>query len=157
METENFNAKSALRLTKIIYLAMLMGITIFLIVVLIMNSNLSVFELNLSDPLLTALLVMTITVLPIGYIISKKHFSKIDPNSSLGKKYELYQSGLLIRLATCEGISLFSITCLLITGNLISIVFLLISLSLFILYFPTPVKIATDIMLTESETEQFYN
>lgn len=156
METTPFTAKKALLQTRIIYFSLLTGITFFFIVALILVPG-PRFQADFSNPLFATLLLLTITAIPAGYIVAKKQLSKADSLTSLELKYPVYQSGLLIRLATCEAVSLFSIVCIIVTGNLFSVVFLALSVSVFLLYFPTPGKIGTDINLSETEMEQFYN
>ena len=156
METTNFNAKKALQLTRMIYSSLVLGITFFLVVVLMMSEKL-IFKIDASDPIILVLIVFTVIALPAGYIISKKLFSSIDPNSTLGTRYPKYQVGLLIKLATCEASALFSIVSILLTENLFALVFLFLSITVILTYFPTPAKIGIDINLTDSEIEQFNN
>jgi len=156
MENNNFNPKRALLITRIIYYSMLLGILFFLVVVVIVISNETIFKADLSNPFIVVLFVLLCFVIPAGFFISKKIFARVDPKTSLETKYPIYQSGLIIRLATCNSVSLFSIACLLITYNLFSLIFLLIAIYVFYLYFPTPSRIAEDINLTEREIEQFF-
>lgn len=155
MENNNFNAKKALMLTRMIWFVLLSGILFFFVVALTMSSQ-TTFSVDFSEPLFLLLLVLTCTSIPVGFFASKKYYRKADPLPYLSAKYPFYQSGLLIRMATCEGISLFSIVCLIITNNLFSLVFLAVSIIVLIMYFPNPSVIGSDLNLTESEIEQFY-
>jgi hypothetical protein len=136
---------------RLIYIAMLTGIAFFLVVSVIMSDNRSFFKAELSDPIIVALLFLTIMALPAGYLVSKRIFARIDPSVNLNEKLRLYMNGQILRLALSEGVSLFSIVSLLITGNLFSMIFLAISLAVFTLYYPSRSRIATEINLTESE------
>lgn len=156
MDNNNFNAKKALMLTRMIWFFLLSGILFFFVVALTISSQ-PTFRTSFSDPFFPMLLVLTCTAIPIGFFASKKYYRKADSLPYLSAKYPVYQSGLLIRMATCEGVSLFSIVCLILTNNLFAIVFLAVSIIVLILYFPTPSAIGTDLNLTESEIEQFYN
>jgi len=84
-------------------------------------------------------------------------FSKIDQNDILKNKLPGYQSGQIIRLATCEGIGILSLVSLLLSDNLFFLVFLFIALSVIIQYYPTPEKIGREINLTQNEIDQFYD
>lgn len=147
-----FDSKKALQLTRMIYFSLLTGITLFLAVVLNMSSNLF-FRPEFTNPLIPSLAILSCLLLPSGFIFSKKYFSKIDQDSGLERKYPIYQSGLLIRLASCEGVSLFAIVCLLLTDNLFCLIFLLTAILIYIAYYPTPDKIGLAVNLTDTEIE----
>ena len=151
MELKDFSPKTILMQIKLIYIAMLAGITFFLIVSVILSDNRSFFRAELSDPIIIALLFLTLLALPAGYLMSKRIFARIDPSVKLFEKLRIYMNGSILRLVMSEGVSLFSIVGLLITGNLFSMVFLVISLAVFTLYFPSLTRLATEINLTESE------
>jgi hypothetical protein len=138
-----------------IYFSMLAGILLFFLVITLTMLSKPFFRIDFSNPLFPALFILTCLVIPAGFYFSKKLFNNLKQESSLELKYPGYQKGLLIRLATCESICLFSIVCLLITENLFTLIFLFIALSVFIFYFPTPEKIGMDISLTDSEIELF--
>ncbi len=72
------------------------------------------------------------------------------------KKYPLYQTGLIIRLATCESVALFAIVCLILTHNFFNIIFFFVAVLVMIAYYPTPDRIGKEIGLTQYEIEQFY-
>lgn len=88
-------------------------------------------------------------------MISKMMFRQIDQNDRLMNKLIKYQSGQIIRLATCEGIGLLAIVSLLLTGNSVFFVFLLIIFTIFWQYYPTPEFIGRDLNLTEAEINSF--
>jgi len=68
--------------------------------------------------------ILSCIFLPLGYLIAKKTFSKIDQNDLLNNKLRKYQSGQMIRMATCEGVGLLAIVSLLLTSNLFFLIFL---------------------------------
>jgi len=155
MQSHTFNPKKALLQTRFIYFSLLAGMLFFLILVTTMMSRQPVLKIDFTNPLFLTLFILTCIGLPVGFFASKRYFNKMDPDAGLGNKYAIYQTGLLMRLATCDGVALLSIVCLLITNNLFSLIFLIISIAVFILYFTTPDKIGNDIQLAESEIEQF--
>ena len=155
MYNNKFDAVKALRITRIIYFSLLSGI-IFMSITALSITN-SYFKSDLTDPLFIVLFILTFTSPIAGYLISNTIFKKSQQQPDLASKYPLYQSGLLIGLATCEGPALFALVLLIITSNLLALIFLGVSLCFFIYYFPTPAKIAVLLNLTEAETELFYN
>lgn len=142
--------------TKMIFFAQIAGSLAFLIIVFYISGNMSKFSLDLTDPLLLSLAILCVTLIPFGYFYSRKTFSKINPEDPLSKKYPIYQSGLLIRLSFCQGIALFAVVNILITGNLFGIVFYFIAELVMLGYYPTPGRIGRLIDLTETEIELFY-
>jgi hypothetical protein len=155
MYPDNFNAKKALQSTRIIYFALTAGSLLFLIAVLNLSSGKLFFKSEFTDPLIISLPILLFLTIPMGYIISKKLFRNIDPNFTLKDKYPVYQSGLLIRLSTCNGVALLSVVCLLLTNNLMCLIFFLIVAIIFAAYYPTPDKIGIEINLTEAEIDLF--
>jgi hypothetical protein len=156
MTTDNFNPKKALQLTKIIYFSLITGSLAYMVLVFYIAADKLIFKPDLTDPLLLSLLILCCTTIPFGYLYSKKTCNKIDPNDLLRKKYSIYQTGLIIKLATCEGVALIAVGFLLFTNNLFSAIFFLIALIVMIVYFPTPDKIGKEINLTQSEIELFH-
>jgi hypothetical protein len=155
MYNDRFDAAKALRITRIIYFSLLSGIVLLVITALsITNSH---FTSDLTDPLFIVLIIMTFTSPIAGYLISNTIFKRALQLTDLASKYPLYQTGLLIGIATCEGPSIFAIILLIITSNLLALIFLGISLCFFVYYLPTPAKIAVLLNLTEAETDHFYN
>lgn len=154
MTTDNFDPKKALQISRIIYFSMLAGILFFMIMVFYVNSGKFIFNTSSGDPVFIVILVFCCIAIPSGYLFAKNLYNKIDPSLSFREKYPVYQSGLIIRLASCEGVALLCIVNLLISGNLINLFISILPLSVFISYFPTPEKIGREINLTPSEIEQ---
>jgi hypothetical protein len=155
MFTNEFNPRPALLVTRIMYFAMIAGMLLFLAVALYITKAGSYFKADFSDPFLIILIIMSITVLPLGSFISARVLPNSDPNETFRSRYSKYQTRLIIRLATCEGVGLFAVTCFLINPNMVFLLFLLIALFIMSLYYPTPEKIGSDLNLTQTEVESF--
>jgi hypothetical protein len=150
----NFNPKKAMQTTRIIYFAMLTGILFFTAVVFLIQTEPFTFNTNFGDAIFIVLLVLCCIAIPSGYLFAKNLYSKINPSFSFTEKYPIYQSGLIIRLASCEGVALLAIINLLLSNNLINLVVLLLPLSVIASYYPTPEKIGREINLTAAEIEE---
>jgi hypothetical protein len=157
MNTNEMSPKMFLRTTRVIYFALWSGLMTFLIMVLYINKNKLIFDTSLSEALMISTFLLACIFLPAGYIFARKLFGKIDQNELLMNKLNKYNTGQLIRLATCEGIGLLSIVSLMLTSNLFFIIFLLVSFFILVLYYPTPDKIGSEINLTQNEIEMFNN
>ena len=157
MNTNEMSPKMFLRTTRVIYFALWSGLMTFLIMVLYINKGKFTFNTSLSEPLMISTFLLACVFLPAGYMFARKLFGKIDQNELLMIKLNKFQTGQLIRLATCEGIGFLSIVSLMLTSNLFFIIFLLVSFFVIVLYYPTPDKIGVEINLTQNEIEMFNN
>ena len=155
MNANDISPKMFLRTTRVIYFALWSGLMTFLIMVMYINKSKFIFNTSLSDTLMISTFILACVSLPAGYMFARNIFSKIDPNDLLMNKLTKYQSGQIIRLATCEGVGLLSIVSLMLTSNLFFLIILLISFFIMVLYFPTPDKIGSEINLTQNEIEMF--
>ena len=157
MITNDISPKQFLKVTRVIYFSLWSGLIVFSLTVLFITNHKLVFNGSTSDPLMNSTIIIACVFLPAGNRYSKIFFSKINPNDLLMNRLSKYQTGQLIRLATCEGVGILSIVSLLLTSNLFFLSFLLVSWFIMVLYYPTPDKIGRDIKLTPNEIEMFNN
>jgi hypothetical protein len=155
MITNDLNPKQFLKMTRVIYFSLWSGLISFLIMVLFFTYSKLIFNTSMSNPLMISTFIIACVVLPAGKRYSKITFGKINQNDLLMNRLAKYQTGQLIRLATCEGVGILSIVSLLLTSNIFFLSFLLISLFIMILYYPTPDKIGMEINLTQNEIDMF--
>ncbi len=127
----------------------------FLVIVLSISAEPFFFSADLTEILFAMLLFLSILAIPGSFYFSAKTLKALNSNDPISKKFPVYQSALITRMAGCEGIGLFAIVCLLITNNLFSLVFLIAPLAAMISYYPKPEKIGREINLSHSETELF--
>jgi membrane protease YdiL (CAAX protease family) len=156
MISESFDPKKAFQITRIIFFAMMAGILLFAAMVFYIHSEPFKFSANLSDPILVMILILCCVAIPAGYLYTRNLYRKIDPSFSFREKYPVYQSGLIIRLASCEGVALLCIINLLLSNNLINLVIFIIPFTVIASYYPSPEKIGREVNLTPSEIEKFY-
>jgi len=69
------------------------------------------------------------------------------------QKLAKFQSGQIIRLATCEGAGLLAIICLMLTSNSVYLIFLVITFTVMIRYYPSPDMIGRCVNLTQGEID----
>lgn len=156
MLTTYFNSKAALRFARFLCLALLSGLIFFFLVAVYLSNETLFFKFDTKDPFTFVALILTCTSIPVGYIYSRKIFKSYKPGNAFSQKYPIYQTGLIIRLAFCEGVGLFSTVCLLLSSNLFFVLFFLIAVLAMISNYPTPEKIGEAIELTPGEIESFY-
>jgi len=155
MITNNFNPQQFLKMTRVIYFSLWIGLMTFFLMVLFITNHKLVFNTSMSDPLMISTFIIACVFLPAGNRYTRMTFRKINQDDSLMNRLTKYQTGQLIRLATCEGVGLLSIVSLLLTSNLFFLFFLFISFFIMILYYPTPNKIGIEINLTQNEIDMF--
>ncbi len=157
MITNNINPRQFLKMTRVIYFSLWSALITFFLIVLFTTNHKIIFNISLSDPLKISCFIIASVFLPAGKKYAGMTFGKINLNDTLMNKLSKYQTGQLIRLATCEGVGFLSIVSLLLTSNIFFLAFLLVALFTMIQYYPTPDNIGREINLTPNEVDMFNN
>jgi len=105
---EKFQAKGAFRALKIIFYALNSGLLLFFIVAIYLN-EMEIPEFQDGIDILTYVNVFLLASIPAGYTISSRRMEAIDAGDSFAKKFEQFQSAMIIRWAMIEGTALFSL------------------------------------------------
>jgi hypothetical protein len=156
-QTEHVNAYSVLRSIKVQYFSLVLGLLAFAAVAFYISESDYKLKFDTNDTILIAAIILLFFVIPIGYFVSKAIWNKIEINVSLKEKVIKYQPGFLIRLATCEGVGLFSLVGFLLSNNLMHIIITLITLLIIFYYFPSSEKVGLAINLTQAELDDLRN
>jgi hypothetical protein len=157
MIINDLNPRSVLKMTRIIFFALIAGLLIFLLVVLFIADSMPFLHTDLSVTLMVANFVFCCIILPAGYLFSKMTFNRIDQAGLLKNKLSGYQFGQIIRMAAGEGIGMLAIASLLLTSNYFFLIFLLITLIIMIRYYPSPDRIGRDLNLSQYEIDMFFS
>ena len=105
---EKFQAKGAYRTLKLIFYALNTGLLLFFIVAIYLNEmQIPAFKDGID--ILTYVNVFLLASIPAGYTISSRRMETIDAGDSFAKKFEQFQSAMIIRWAMIEGTALFSL------------------------------------------------
>jgi hypothetical protein len=155
MNDDTFDPKKALQATKTIYISIISGCMVFLAVVFAISTEKFIFRTDFSEPLAIALLVLSLISFPAGIYFSGKLLSKVNHSDPLEKKYQAYQTSLIVKMASCEGVALLSLVYLMLSNNSFSLVFFVIAIGVMMRSYPTPEKIGKELNLSLSETELF--
>jgi len=105
---ERFQPKAAFRALKLIFYSLNSGLLIFFIVGIYLN-GMQIPEFKDGIDILTYVSVFLLVSIPAGYSISSRKMEAIDPADSFARKFEIYQSAMIIRWAMIEGTALFSL------------------------------------------------
>ncbi len=151
--TEHSDSRSVLSSIRVLYFAMIIGLLSFLAVTFLISQDFK-FYFDKSDPVIFANLILFFLAIPAGYLVSKVIWGKIEKDLPLKDKLLKFQPGFLIRMGTCEGVGLFSIVGLLLSDNLIYLVFTGIILLIIFYYFPFPEKLELQIDLNQTELDE---
>jgi len=153
MAEEGFNPKQFMTNLRMLYLALVAGIIIFLAVVVNLLGNENITTTGGLDILLLVDVIVTAVMLPGAYLISNKLFDQINRKESLANRLAQFQSTFIIRLAMIEAPALLSVIVLLLTGNISALALFALSLALLALNYPTPEKIGRTLDLSDNEKD----
>lgn len=156
-QNDQLNANSALISMKVIYFAMILGLLAFVAVTFLISSPDFKFGFDTSDPILIVAIVLFMIAVPTGFFISKILWRNIGEELTLKDKVLKYQPGFIIRLASCEGVGLFSIVGFMLSNNLIYIIMIAVILMVIITYYPSVERIGKDLFLTDIDMENLKN
>ncbi len=151
MAQNTYDPKAAYSLVKKIYFAILAGPILFLFIALVITEGASSSAFDIQEPLNLALIIITLISIPMGSIISRRAFSAVKPEDDTRKKMAAFQSGMIIRLATYEGVELFSIVVFILTGNILVLLFAAISFAGILMTYPRPSYIRQSVGVNEDE------
>ena len=138
-----------LRMTNILFLALLAGQIIFgLLVLFVVNNGKMQFSIPpATDMFLIIVPVIALTSVAAGIFIFKLLLKKIAETEDMLAKLQLYLSATVIRLALIEGPSLLAIVCSMLTNNLFYIAISFLLIVYMISLRPTSYRIDNDINL----------
>ena len=105
---EKFQPKAAFRALKIIFYSLNSGLLLFLMVGIYLN-GMQIPEFKDGIDILTYVNIFLLLSIPAGYSISSRKMEAIDVVDSFSKKFEQYQSAMIIRWAMIEGAAIFSL------------------------------------------------
>ena len=105
---QEFHPRIAYRTLRVIFYALNTGLLAFFMVGIYLNGmQIPTFQSKID--ILTIVNILLLVSIPAGYTISNRKMEAIDPGETFSKKFELYQTAMIIRWAMIEGTALFSI------------------------------------------------
>jgi len=153
MAKEGFNPKQFMINLRMLYLALVAGVIIFLAVVINLLGSENITTTGDLEILFLIDVIVTAVMLPGAYLISNRLYEQINRKESLANRLAQFQSAFIIRLAMIEAPALLSVIVLLLTGNISALALFALSLALFALNYPTPEKIGRTLDLSDKEKE----
>jgi F0F1-type ATP synthase membrane subunit c/vacuolar-type H+-ATPase subunit K len=132
MIVTGFNPKQAYRALKLIFYALNTGLLVFFLVGIFLN-GMTIPEFSDRVDILTIINVLMLAAIPAGYSISTRKMAAIEPKDSFARKFEQFQTAMIIRWAMIEGVALLSLVGFIILQDakqLILFVFCVLALSM---------------------------
>ena len=105
---EKFRPGVAYRTLRIIFYALNTGLLLFFIVGIYLN-GMQIPAFKEGFDILTYVNVFLLASIPAGYTISSKRMEAIDAGDSFSRKFEQFQSAMILRWAMIEGTAIFSL------------------------------------------------
>lgn len=105
---EKFQPRLAFRNLKIIFYALNTGLMLFFMVSIYL-SGMEIPPFQDGIDILTYVNVFLLASIPAAYSLSSKKMDAIDAGDSFSKKFEQFQSAMIIRWAMIEGCAIFSL------------------------------------------------
>ena len=105
---QEFHPRIAYRTLRVIFYALNTGLLVFFMVGIYLNGmQIPAFQSKID--ILTIVNILLLVSIPAGYAISNRKMEAIDPGETFSRKFEQYQTAMIIRWAMIEGTALFSI------------------------------------------------
>jgi hypothetical protein len=135
---------------------LIFGVLSFLAVTFLISEDFT-YTFDKSDPIIFTNLILFLVAVPVGFLVAKTIWSRIEKDLPVKDKLLKYQIGFLIRMATCEGVGLFSIVGFLLSNNLIYLVLTGTTLLIIFYYYPSLEKIELHLELNQTEIDELRN
>lgn len=108
MRNPNPHPKAAFRALKLIYYALNTGLMLFFFVGIYLNGK-AIPEFKDGVDILTLVNILLMGMIPVGNMISGRKLAAIEPGDPFARKFEQFQSAMILRWAMIEGVALFSV------------------------------------------------
>lgn len=145
-----------LRALKIVYGALIAGVTFFLGVTMYLHTMSGPF---LTDQQMYVIMLgianaLAFSTIPVGFFLFKKRIENIDSISGTREKLARFREAMILRAATMEGPAFFFVVCFMLFGNFVFAGEAVLVLILMAYFFPTNEKIAAEIHIDAGELNQ---
>ena len=105
--------KAAYRALKLIYYALNTGLLFFFFVGIYLN-DMTIPEIKDGVDILTLVNLLLMAMIPVGNLISGRKIAAIEAGDPFARKFEQFQSAMILRWAMIEGVALLSVVGLII-------------------------------------------
>ena len=113
---QNPHPKAAYRALKLIYYALNAGLLFFFFVGIYLN-DMTIPEFKDGVDILTLVNLLLMGMIPVGNLISGRKIAAIEAGDPFARKFEQFQSAMILRWAMIEGVALLSVVGLIIVQD----------------------------------------
>ncbi|MEZ5072592.1 MAG: hypothetical protein R2751_16920 [Bacteroidales bacterium] len=145
-----FSPRQAFRVLRLIYLSMNTGLILFFFVVVNLNGW-SIPGFRDEVDMLTFVNVLLLVCIPLGYYLSNRRMATIEAGSPFARKWEVYQTAMIIRWAMIEAVSLFSLVGLMLLDDAKHLVLFILCILVFSLNSVTKDRVIAGAKLNRDE------
>ena len=149
---QEFQPRMAYRILRIIFYSLNAGLLVFFMVGIYLN-GMQVPSFKDDIDILTIVNILLLGAIPVGYTISSRRMEAIDPADPFSKKFEQYQTAMIIRWAMIEGTSLFSIVGLILLQDAKQLVLFILCILVFSMNTITKEKVIRSAKLNKEEAK----
>lgn len=150
MQNNNAKSKEYFTVLKVIFVGMIFSQLIMLFVSLLIFSNIQP-NLELNSILEIIVTLLFAVAIGITYIFTKQKMKSITEKKDLSEKLSEYRTLFIMKFAILEMPSILGIVSYILTGNNLFLIYTVLIILVFIVNYPSKVRIASEIGITESE------
>ncbi|MEN8229743.1 MAG: hypothetical protein ABFS38_16395 [Bacteroidota bacterium] len=149
---EELQPRTAYRIIRIIFYSLNTGLLIFFMVGIYLN-GMQIPGFQDEIDILTIVNILLLGSIPAGYTISNKKMEAIDPADPFPRKFEQFQTAMIIRWAMIEGTALFSIVGLILLQDAKQLILFIICILLLSMNTITKEKVVRMAKLNHEEAK----
>ncbi len=149
---QEFQPKMAYRTIKLIFYSLNTGLLLFFMVSVYLN-GMQVPAFQDEIDILTIANILLLGVIPVGYMISSRKMEAINPLDPFSKKFEQFQTAMIIRWATIEGTAFFSIVGLILLQDAKQLILFIICIIVLSMNSVTKEKVTRMAKLNQKEAK----
>lgn len=159
LTTRPNSSRQELKALPVLFYSLVMGVLIFAAMGVAINKIQGPFlrDSFMEMILLIAAGVMAIICLPLALTLYRQRLNKdLRPDTPVDVKLDRYRGALILYLAICEGVGLFSVVCFLLTGNMIFLGICLLMVAAMFYKRPDKTRIFNDLHLDSKEQMELF-
>lgn len=149
---QDFQPRLAYRTLRVIFYSLNTGLLIFFMVGIYLNGmQIPAFKDEID--ILTVVNILLLAAIPAGYFLSNRRMEAIDPADPFSKKFDQYQTAMIIRWAMIEGTALLSIVGLILLQDAKQLVIFLVCILVLSINTITREKVIRGAKLNKEEAK----
>lgn len=146
-----YNPIKVLQTMRIIFFGLIAMPTLFAIAVSSLMSENAGVNVSFEDPLILALIILTLMAIPASNLIPRRFTKTLSPETSLQQKLAAFQTHMIVKMAVWDGVANFAIVVALISENFFPLFIGIICILFNASQYPDVNRIQRTILLTSED------